>query len=145
MFSRRMVAHMLRPRLEEDSALAGSGMNGIKGAGREREGRAGVSDEDLDLVAVGDGFEADGLLVGGVELVDGVHGELEAVKDGLAHLLGVAEDAGQGRRDVDAEVDGALDELGAVELLEVGEQFGDGDGGDAGRPAGATCGRGFRA
>ena len=93
---------------------------------------------------LGYGFEANGFFIGGVESFDGIHGELEAVEDGLADLLGVAEDAGQGRRDVDAEVDGALDELGAVELLKIVEQLGDGDGGDLVALRAATCGRGFR-
>ena len=103
-----------------------------------------MGDEDLHLVVFGDGFEANGLLIGGVELFDGIHGELEAVEDGLADLLCVAEDAGQGRSDMDAEVDGALDELGAMELFEVVEELGDGDGGNLVALRAVTCARGFR-
>ncbi len=129
LFSRMMLAHMLRPRLAGFIA-GGFGDEGIEGASGHEEPCAGMGDEDLHLVVFGDGFETDGLLGGGVEFFDSVHGVLEAVEDSLADLLGVAEDAGQGGRDVHAEVDGALDELGAVELLEVVEEFGDGDGGD---------------
>jgi hypothetical protein len=43
-------------------------------------------------------------------------------------LLRVAADARQAGSNVETELDGALQELGAVKLLEVRQHFGDGDG-----------------
>ena len=127
LFSRMMEAHMLRPRLVE-SSLAGSGMKGSKA-------RAGTRNFPERPRGSGPGYFRRRLRdvrfsrwwcrvsrqrpwrTGGS-------------KGSLPDLLGIAQDARQSGRDVYAEVDGALDEFGAVELLEVVEELGNGDGGN---------------
>ena len=98
----------------------------IKGAFRTDKSGTGVSHQNLYYVPLGSGLQADGLGVGfawsqgGALTVRRFNGKLQAVEYGLAQLLGMAKDAGQRRGYAQPEVNGTLQELGAVKLFHVG-------------------------
>ena len=118
-----------------------------------KKSAAGVGHQNLHIVSLGGGLKPDDFgffRVGGWALVfDCLHGKLHTVQYRLAQTLGVAQDPGQRRGNAHAQLDGAAQKSGAVELFHVAEQLGDGNRGElvaeGARDAGKALQRGFHA
>ena len=93
----------------------------IEGTGGMEETRTCVGDKNLDGIAFGCGFDADGFLRRRITVLDRFNGELETIQDRLTHLLRVTESSRKRRCDLQPKIDGAMQKFGAMQLLHVAE------------------------
>ena len=77
------------------------------------------------------GFDVNGFFLVGADAEDAVDGVLRGVQEGLADLMRVAEDGGHVLLNGEPEFDGVAEEVGAVHLLDIHDEVGDGEGVEA--------------